>query len=68
MINPLPTYLAQSPMSNAFANVLTLKFYIDLSDYLYVENSSDLNPLTIDLEIGLVTWYILCVNCFIRSL
>jgi hypothetical protein len=57
MINPLPTYLAQSPMSDAFANVLTLKFYVDLSDYLCVESSTeDVNPLTIDLDIDLVTW------------
>lgn len=45
-------------MSDAFANVLTLKFFVDLSDYLYVESSTeDINPLTIDLDIDLVTWY-----------
>jgi hypothetical protein len=44
-------------MSDAFSKVSTLKFYIDISDYLYVENSPELNPLTIDLDIDLVTWY-----------
>jgi hypothetical protein len=61
MIDPEPTYLAQSPMSDAFANVTSLKFLVNISEYVKLEDTSPeqyyakLNPLVLELHIDLVT-------------
>lgn len=49
-------------MSDAFSNVASLKLLVDLSEYIKLEDSSvekfygNLNPITLELYIDLVTY------------
>lgn len=54
IVNQEPTYLAESSMSDAFSTVTSLKLIVDLSEYLRMDEI-DLNPVTIELNVDLVT-------------
>ncbi|CAD8171964.1 unnamed protein product [Paramecium pentaurelia] len=57
IVNQEPTYLAESSMSDAFSKVTSLKLIVDLSDYIRLEDQvyQDINPITIELHVDLVT-------------
>lgn len=59
MIDHEPTYLAQSPMSDAFSSVSTLKLFVNISEYLSVNTTEkyyeNVNPLTLEIHVELVT-------------